>query len=217
MKIKYDSWDKISIKKFNEIKDIFSEKKLTEESDILDTNIRLVACLCDSTEDEVINLPVNELNNLLSQTDFLKEEPKVNIRTEYEVCGEKYELVTDLKKITTSQYIDYQTFIKDGYKNMANICAVFLLPKGKKYGENYDILDIGSIFEQNLRYVDAMAIFGFFFLQFKISIKIILDSSIRMMKKKMRKEKDKVIKMKIGRIIVEMKQYKNDLLESGDG
>jgi len=57
--------------------------------------------------------------------------------------------------MTASQYIDFQNFYKQYDDYMPNLAACFLLPNGKKYGEDYDPIDWGRIlkYSSNNRYI----------------------------------------------------------------
>lgn len=215
MELKYKSWNDITINVFQKLKDIQIQNTDDKLIDNINNNISLLSVLCDVDEDEIADLTASEFNRLLEQTSFLNDMPKKNISNSYIINGKKYDVFVEMRDMTMAQYIDYQTLIKDKEKNFKQLLAIFLLPHGKKYCDGYNITEvIEDIGEMNI--VDANGLLFFFVLLFRSLTKSMLTYSIRQMKKMMRKEKDREMKMKIGRAIVEMQRAVN-LVKNGDG
>ena len=110
-----------------------------------------------------------------------------------------------LKNIKAGQFIDFQTFIKDPEKNIANIAACFLLEKGKTYGMN-DPLEEAEFFDKYLKITDYKDIFNFFTIAWRSYTKAIQASLEKDMKKALRKTKNRTLRMKILRGLILMKQ-----------
>ena len=160
IKLKYNDWNCISIKKFDEISDILSSMKNFNDDEALEININLLSILCDVSVDEIEDLPLTEFSKLVKQTEFLKEMPKVDIKDSYVINGKKYVLCANVSKMTTAQYIDYQTLIKNADKNVKELLSVFLIPKGKKYGE-YDLDEVITEIYNYIPIADARAVSSF--------------------------------------------------------
>lgn len=215
MKLKYKSWNDITIEIYDKIRAISTD--INDDVQALDANVQLLSILCDVTEDEIGDLPIQEFANLVAQTEFLKNMPKYTIEQYYEIGkGRVFEVQMNLQKLTTAQFIDFQTLIKDQEKNTAKIMACFLLPKGKKYGEDYDVGEVADYLYKNMRMATARSVMFFFVLQYQALSKVILDSSIKDIKKTMRKEKDITKKEKLMETINQMTQLK-DLIKNGVG
>lgn len=92
--------------------------------------------------DEVADLNLREFSKRLEELQFLKEEIPISnkvIKT-YTIKGREYELQGYLGNITTSQYIDFNNYSKDNSYN--KMLAVFFVPKGHKYNDGYDMLQV---------------------------------------------------------------------------
>lgn len=203
IELKYKSWKEISINTFNKLKDIRINSN--DSIELLDSNIALLSILCDVDEDTIASLTTSEFSTLLSQTTFLSTLPKVKIQDTYTINGNKYEVFLSLKDMNVAQYIDFQTFYKDQDKYYKELLACFLIPKGKKYGEGYDIQKVIDDIGNHLSIVDANSILFFFVLLFQSLTKATLTYSIRQMKKA-RKKMNKEEQEKIDLAIAEMKR-----------
>lgn len=181
-----DSYSKLSIGKYLELKDI-----LERDCDEIEKNVELVGLLNDMEVDDVLELPLTTFNRLLNSTGFLCEAPIPNrVATSYVLAGMKLDVMMNMKDCTTAQYIDYQTFIKDSEKYLVELLGVFLIPEGKKYGDGYDIGDVYNVIRNHLSIVDALGLSAFFLGWFQALTKATLESSIKRLKKMMKKEKD---------------------------
>lgn len=214
--LKYDKWDDITIEIYDKIKNIEISDNLNEE-EMIDVNIKLLSILCDVDEETIINLPLTEFTILIGKTEFLKEMPKYEIEQYYEIGkGKVFEVQMNLRNLTTAQYIDFQTFIKDKDKNLKNILACFLLPKGKKYGEDYDVVDVAEYLYKNMSIAKARSIMFFFTLQYQSLTKVMLNYSIKTLKKEMKKEKDMEMKKQMETALQQMILAKS-LIKNGIG
>lgn len=203
IELKYKSWKEISINTFNKLKEI--KINSNDSLELLDSNITLLSILCDVDEDTIASLTTSEFSTLLSQTTFLSTLPKVKIQDTYTINGNKYEVFLSLKDMNVAQYIDFQTFYKNQDKYYKELLACFLIPKGKKYGDGYDIQKVKDDIGNHLSIVDANSILFFFVLLFQSLTKATLTYSIRQMKKA-RKKMNKEEQEKIDMAIAEMKR-----------
>lgn len=213
IELKYKSWNDISINTFNKLKDI--KINSNDSIELLDSNITLLSILCDVDEDTIADLTTSEFSTLLSQTTFLKDMPKVKIQEYYKINGKEYQVFLSMKNMTVSQYIDFQTFYKEQDKYFKELLACFIIPKGKKYGEDYDVQEVIDDIGNHLSIVDANSILFFFVLLYQSLTKAMLTYSIQQMKKAKRKM-NKEEKEKIDLAIEEVKRVKN-LVENGYG
>jgi hypothetical protein len=180
-----DTYEKLSIAKWQELLEITNSGLVDEEK-----NIAVIALLADMTEDEVLNLPLTEFAKLNQGTAFLMDQPQKRLIAHTYILGNmEFEVLMDLTKMTTAQYIDYQNFIKDPDNNLAELISVFLIPKGKKYNDDYNIAEVHKLIREHLSIVDAMSLSAFFLLLSQISIETTLTYSIKKMKRLMRKMK----------------------------
>lgn len=201
-----NNYNDVTIEKYQEIKSI-----LESGFDEAETQIKLVAVLNDMDEDEVGNLSLAEFHNLNTNLLFLTEVPQQKIvATKYKLGKYELETMLNIQDMTVSQYIDYQTFVKDTDKYLVELLSIFLIPKGKKYNEGYDIIEIQKTIRENLSIVDAISLAGFFLLWYQSLTKATLSSLTRRLKKMKRK-------MKNQEEIQKMEEAIANLERSGDG
>ena len=210
IKLKYNKWEDISIKKFDEISDILSSMNNFNDEEALEININLLSILCDVSVEEIEDLPLTEFSKLVKQTEFLKEMPKVDIKDSYVINGKKYVLCANVSKMTTAQYIDYQTLIKNADKNVKELLSVFLIPKGKKYGE-YDLEEVMSDIYNYFIIFDSRSLSFFFTLVLQSLTKATLISLERRTKKELKKAKTKEEKEKIEMLLGTIRLSKDSI------
>ena len=179
----------------------------------IDKQVNIIAVLADMTEDEVLDLPLVEYKTLAEQSKFLEIPMQVptNVAKCYKING--WELIPsfDIYKLTTAQYIDFQNFSKLGENQLVNVLSCFMIPKGKKYNEDYDIIEVQNTIREYLSAPDCFALAAFFLNELKMSMQAMLIYC-RMAVKMMRKEKKKEMLKQI-----ETLQKIQDNLPSGNG
>lgn len=185
-----DSFDKLTIGKYKDIKDVL-DRNLSE----VETNMEIVAILNDLDVSDIGDMPLGAFNYLMRDMLFLYSEPKKRMVADRYRFG-KYELNTmlNLKDMTVAQYVDYQEFLKDSDKYLTQILSVFLIPKGKKYNEGYDIVDVQRAIEDNMSIEEAISLSAFFLNLYQSLTKVTLTSltkRMRRMEKKSRNEEEK--------------------------
>ena len=92
----------------------------------------------------------------------------------------------DLTKITAAQYIDFQTLSQEGEEKTVELCSVFLIPKGHKYADGYDIADVQDAIRRHLSVQDVVTLAAFFLRKYAESI----VSSLTFCKREIRRTKD---------------------------
>lgn len=175
-----DNYNDLTVGKYQEIMVVLKGKVVDEYA----TNIQLVSILSDMSEDDVLNLGLSEYKVLNQKLSFLLvEPPKRMIANMYKIGGFELETMLDVRKMTVAQYVDYQTFVKDVDKYLIEMLSVFLIPKGMKYNEGYDIVEVQRAIRDNLSIVDALSLSAFFLLWSQSLIKATLTYLTKQMKK----------------------------------
>ena len=203
MELKYKNWNDISVNTFKKLRDIKTE--INSDIDALEANISLLSILCDCSEDDISNLNTSAFTKLLQQTDFLKSLPKIDIKDKYVINGKKYELFLTMKEMSVAQYIDFQTYFKEKDKYFNELLSIFLIPKGKKYNEGYDIAGVINDIGEHLSILDANSIMFFFVISFQSLTKVTLNSLV----KRLKKMKNEVEKEKLEKAITELKKVQD--------
>ena len=165
--------------------------KITEDN--RDTaSLEMIAVLSGMTLDGVMNLPIAEVSRLSDKLAFLAEQPRElngKIANRYKIGGYECDPVTDMQKMTTAQYIDFQTYaskMKDADMT-AELLTCLLVPHGKTYNEGYDVTSLRDAIEAHLPIVDAMNLANFFLTSLQGLITRFLTYSGLMTKKMARK------------------------------
>ena len=160
----------------------------------LHKQVSIISILSGMAEEDIYDLPIDEYRVLASRTQYLKTPYDGEILTAKNyVCG-KFNLmpVEDFRKITTAQYIDFQTFAKDVERNIVEILSTMLIPRGKKYNQEYDILEVQKAIREQMSVADAVSLYAFFFVQYRQLIK----DSLTFCKEEAKKIPDKDKRMK---------------------
>ena len=188
--------------------------EISRRTDIeeLHKQVSILSILTGRSEEEIYDLPIGDYKELVSKSRFLAHEYDGEVLTAktYALEGWLLQPVEDYRKITTAQYIDFQTFIKDPERNIVEIISVMLIPKGKKYNQDYDIVELQNVLRRCLSVADALSLYAFFFVQFRQSIKDSLIFSKEAAMKLRDPEKRK-------RVLKEIQQKEEDLKVLGVG
>lgn len=206
MKLKIDDFSKLTLRKFYEI------DKLKNTEDVVDYEIGVIAILCDCTTNDILELPIGEYKQLRAEAQFLANFPdiKPNCPDNITINGKKYDIMRDLDKVTTAQYIDFQSYLKME-NNVQYVLSCFLIPEGKKYMSGYNIDEvINDILELDIK--SALSVCFFFTSLYLLSISSILHSLESRLKKQIRKTKDKEMREKLMSLRTQI-----DSLINGDG
>lgn len=167
------TWLEISFKQYVDIDTIVKDTELSDEERTL--------ALCQAVYG--INLlaqPLTEYRKYINSLSFLKDAmPYMTLNDTYEINGTVYEFHRNIKDLTVGQFMDYQNYSK-GEKNLdtyANILTIFLIPKGCKYNEGYDLVKARRDM-MDLPAPVALSMAAFFFSCWKNYVKTFLRYSM---------------------------------------
>ena len=202
-----DNYNKLPIGKYLELCEI--DPALPD----IDRQVQMVSILSDIPEDDLYNLPVPEYSALAAKTAFLGEElpppQEQRIPKEYRLGHLTLIPVTDVRKMTTAQFIDFQTFVQQDGKDV-ELLATFLVPKGHKYNDDYDIMDVQAAVRDGLSIVHAQDLRAFFFARCRTYVLAILTFSGWQTRKIKDREKRKAM-------LDQIAEAKTSLQHVGDG
>ena len=197
----------LTIDKYLEIKEV-----LENGTDDLSTQVALLAVLNECTEDDLLDMPLDEFKRKLADLNFLSQplNPKPQCPKTITIGKEVFESVRDVKQFTAGQYIDYQNLIKseDFYSIIPNLLACFFIPKGKDYGKDYDIMEVAEKIKKNISIGFALDVCFFFQMQSIRSINSTLDYLALMTKMQIFKAKDKETKTKLKTAVEKIRELK---------
>ena len=193
------NWTDVSLRQYNDIKQIFLEPNYSEEDRI----ILLINILFGV---DALKLKTSELNSYVSQLNFLNTTPpKMKIRSTYKLGENTYILKKDLKDFTVAQWIDFQNFLKNGSEtdNFPNLLSVFFFPEGQtEYAEGYDIEQVRNDINNHLSIPDATSIASFFLTYQKaLLIRSLLYTRKKVLKTSITREQKRKVKKQFRKLI----------------
>lgn len=166
-------YNQLPINKYIRICDTLADNGLDE----LGKQVATLAILSGKTEDEIYDLPILEYRQMAMQAKFLESEPP----TDNAKIGKVYRLgkwtlcpVTYINRLTTAQYIDFQTLSQDALHRLAELVSCFLVPEGCKYNDGYDLAELQSDIGNLLSVTQANALIAFFLAKYNLSMRSIL-------------------------------------------
>lgn len=185
--MKITKWSECPIDVFYELYDVVADK----DTNIMQKNVKIISIIYEIPEDQVYAMSMEDYNKHMNELEWVTTTPPFNANfstKSISIDGTKY-TVTPLDKLSIGQYIDFQTFWqkKDEQKYIGNILASFLVPKGHKYGEGYDILELANTLRTKLDIVTARNLM-FFFLKKYLDLMV---SSFIYLRRKMKTKEEK--------------------------
>ena len=154
---------------------------IKEAANIEDENERVYAIMEAVFGEDVLDLPLKDFNEKCKELQFLQKEIPNDLHVkDIKVNGREYYFDGLLGKITTAQYIDFQNYQKN--KDEQKVFSVFIIPKGHKYNDGYDMEQVFN----DILDVPVPVLFSasfFFSRQFELFIRIFRRYSIKQMKK----------------------------------
>ena len=191
-----DNYRDLPVGKYEEIVKL-CETEMSE----YERRVAIVASLAGLTEDEVLHLPLETFTDFSARSRFIEKECPENmipgVSKNYPIGGFVLLPVTDIRKITAAQYIDFQTFAQDRENKTVELLSCFLIPRGKEYNEGYDVLEVHKAIREEMSVAEALALLAFFFKGWLLSIRNTLSYSARIVKKIRNREKKAALMMKI--------------------
>lgn len=204
-----NSWDDITLSELERIS-LLNEIKLPEDLKA----VELISILSDIPTDEIMKISATDLMKIYSELGFLSTDiPKKVINPIWEFDGNKYYHVLNPQEITTAQFLDYKIILqrKEIDKQLARLIACFTIPKGCKYSQGYDNEELVNLIYEHMTVVEASSLVDFFTQQFLAYSEIIRKSSVKALKKELRKATTFKRKREIVTMIHIMENLKHSL------
>jgi hypothetical protein len=147
---------------------------LAKDAEEIDKQVEIVAILSGLSVGEVLALPLADYSRMAAETAFLAKYCKP---AEIDKDWRLGDLVPtmDFTKITTAQYIDFQSFSKEFPASLPQLLSAFLVPEGKTYNEGYDVAEVVERVKA-LPLPVALGLSAFFLKRFATSIEDSLTS-----------------------------------------
>ena len=203
-----DNYNKLTLGQYMEIQAISKDETLEE----IDRQAQILSVLTGVSEDEILHLPIMEYKELVARSAFLNPENITYhpVAKKYIVGGFDLIPCRDFRRLETCQYIDFQTYAPDLDKYLVEFLSVILVPKGHRYNEGYDILDVQKAIREEMSVSDGVSVAAFFLTWCKKSI----ADSLNFSKREARGIKDR---KKREEILERIHQEEMRLEKNGDG
>ncbi|MBR2558601.1 MAG: hypothetical protein IKE95_09605 [Methanobrevibacter sp.] len=173
-----DGWDKITLKKYQEIEAFYEERE--DNFNVID----VLDIMIDKDKDYIQSLPAEFLDMILDKLSFLAEKPEVGEPTnKIKIDGETY-IIHFENQLKVGEYIAADTILKSDKHNYAALLAILC----RKEGEAYDSKFENEIIEDRIKLwekqpvINVMPLIGFFLMLSNLSLMpTLLSSSIEEM------------------------------------
>ena len=204
-----DSYARLPIGKYLEICSISKD----EQKDELQKQVEIISILTDMEEDEILNLPIDKYKELVVSSRFLSKQCEGvtgKIAKEYKIGEWTLVPTTDTRKVTTSQYYDFQEYAKQGEDGLVGVLSCFLVPKGKTYNKDYDVVEVQDAIKEYLSVYDVLNLSAFFF----VSLQTLIADSLTSLKR----EAQRIAEQERREMMLErIRELETSLHRGGDG
>lgn len=156
-----DSYERLPLGAYLDIMALVRDESMDEA----DRQVAIVSLLSGVPEADLLRMPIADFRALSVQARFLEEqipERKLPPTRTMRLGDLTVTVTTKVTRITTAQYIDFQTFIGDPSR-LAELLSCFLIPFGCEYGEGYDPAEVHEAIRTHMMVTDAQALAAFFF------------------------------------------------------
>lgn len=206
-----NNYDRLSVGKYQQLAAI-------ETDDDIERSVQTLEILTGLGRDELLSLPVDGYTELTRHAQFLNSAPSLRPSVSSFIAkdGTELRVQSDPSKMTAGQYIDYQQLIGEAGDHIVEVLSVFLIPKGKRYMDGYDIGDVQRIIRDEMPVSVAMGMLGSFLYRLGQSLRASLTFSAWKIRAAARKEKDEEKAEKMKATARKMKEAVRSL-RGGDG
>ena len=133
----------LTIEKHKQIQKLLKDNNV---EDMQAVQAEWLAIYADTDVDSIMNYPLTKYHKLVEKfyadyfTDFSKAEPA--IKDKYTAGDMVLVPMLDFTQITVAQMMDFSVLSTDPVENIEKLLAIFLIPKGKKYNDGYDLMEV---------------------------------------------------------------------------
>lgn len=150
--------------------------------DDLERQAAVIGVLTGGSEATALKMPIGEYAECARAAAFLGE--PLSVEAVPERLADKYRVgtfglvpVTDIRKLTAAQYIDFQELAREWAEHVPEVLTCFLVPEGREYNEGYDIAEVAAAIREAMSVKEAFGLLAFFFGAFGRSMTDTLNSS----------------------------------------
>ena len=188
-------WHNVSISKYKELKQLGEDYSDSSIDSNVEATVRAISILNNDSEDNVWNYTMGKLNELTKQLSFLRSFPEIKKKKYKKLKIGELELEADvnMKEFTVAQHLDFQSVWSEEEKDLARLIAVFYIPKGRKYNDGYDVVQLIQDIEESIDIVTANEI-SFFLCRKLLKSTLLTRSFLSLLAKRTSKKIQKLMK-----------------------
>ena len=159
-----ESWNDLTLKKYQDIERYYSEHK----GDFKATEVLHI--LCDKSIDEVNALPVTFVEKIMEHLTFLTEQPDIQPSNKIVIDGEEY-VVHNEKTLKFGEYVATDSIIRADSHNYAALLAVVC----RKEGEEFDSKFEAEVYDERVKLfekqpvINILPIIAFFLMCWEVT------------------------------------------------
>ena len=155
-----DNFNRLTLGLYQEIQAVSSNESLED----IDKQVQILSILTGEAEEEILHLPITEYKELVVKAGFLDPGNITYHPIAKRYMVGRFELIPlrDFRKMETCQYIDFQTYAPDLDNHLVEFLSVILVPKGHRYNEGYDIMEVQKAIREEMSVSDGVSLAGFF-------------------------------------------------------
>ena len=155
-----DSWDKITLKKYQEIEAYYENKD--ENFNIMD----VLDIMIDKDRDYINSLPSDFLDIILNKLSFLSEKPDFGEPTNKITIDNEDYIIHFEQQLKVGEYIAADTIMKNDKHNYAALLAILCRKDGELYDSKFEneIVEGRIKMFENQPVIKVMSLIQFFFL-----------------------------------------------------
>lgn len=116
-----ETWKEVTLEQFQKVNQLSNENEI-------DFEIAMISILAGIPTDNILDLPIVEYRKLKEACSFINVNPDSIPKNIIEIDGVKYGYRNDVRKMKTSEYIDFETMSINGLENMHIIMAILYRP-----------------------------------------------------------------------------------------
>ena len=177
-------WSNITVEDFYKLKEI-EESKDTEDI----KQLKKLAFIIEKPYEVLKNYSLQDIQDLAPNLNNLSwqlfsdtfEKQKKNKITKIKLNGKEYIVWVDIPSMTYAQFVAFQEANRT--QNISAIWTSIIIPKGKKYGEDYDMDELQNDIQKYMKFIDSQVLLFFFAQTLVNSLNSLVTSSIQMMSK----------------------------------
>ena len=148
-------WGEVSIKQYQDLMVVCENKDLSE----VETMVRSISAMTGADVRHLTSAPIKHLKDVYNKLSELTTElPNAELRRVIEIKGVEYGFIPDFNDLTFGEFVDLDTWLQDGYKNLVDVMAILYRPVVKRKGDKYLIeaydksepIDRASIFSDSM-------------------------------------------------------------------